>query len=88
MVKKDEARARRLPQPAERRLDDGVRYGPETWREIDGVVFCHWDWWLLRLALAEPRGFDAIAREFRARAASSRSAERVLKRACERRPRA
>ncbi|WP_437931137.1 hypothetical protein WMF37_18550 [Sorangium sp. So ce291] len=49
-----------------------MRYGPETWREIDGVVFCHWDWWLLRLALAEPRGLDAIAREFRARAASRR----------------
>ncbi|WP_437665351.1 hypothetical protein [Sorangium sp. So ce1182] len=67
---KGDARARRLPRPAERPLDDGVRYGPETWREIDGVAFCHWDRWLLRLALEEPRGLDAIAREFRARAAS------------------
>lgn len=72
MVKRDVGRARRLPHPAELPLDDGVRYGPETWREIDGVAFCHWDRWLLRLALAEPRGLDAIAREFRARAASRR----------------
>ncbi|WP_437909560.1 hypothetical protein WME95_17790 [Sorangium sp. So ce327] len=72
MVKRDDARARRLPQPAERPLDDGARYGPETWREIDGVAFSHWDRWLLRLALAEPHGLDAIAREFRARAASRR----------------
>ncbi|AUX31970.1 uncharacterized protein SOCE836_041060 [Sorangium cellulosum] len=72
MVKRDEARARRLPRPAERPLDDGVRYGPEAWREIDGVAFCHWDRWLLRLALAEPSGLDAIARELRARAASRR----------------
>ncbi|WP_437650294.1 hypothetical protein [Sorangium sp. So ce362] len=73
MVKKDEGRARRPPpQPAERPLDDGVRYGPETWREIDGVAFCHWDRWLLRLALAEPRGLAAIQRELRARTANRR----------------
>ncbi|WP_437320778.1 hypothetical protein [Sorangium sp. So ce385] len=71
-MRKEEPQAGRLPRPTERPLDDGVRYGPETWREIDGVAFCHWDRWLLRLALAEPRGLDAIEREFRTRAASGR----------------
>ena len=50
-------------------LDDGPRDGTEPWRVIDGVAFCHWDRWLLRLALTEPRGLDTIAREFRTRAA-------------------
>ena len=63
---KDNARARRSPRPAPRPLDDGARYGPETWREIDGVAFCHWDRWLLRIALTEPGGLDGIARHFRA----------------------
>src|SRR5690242_13035511 len=72
MVKTDDARARRMPRQAERPLDDGVRYGPETWREIDGVTLSHGDGWFGRLALAEPRGLDAIACEFRARAASRR----------------
>lgn len=72
-MSEEDTRARRLPRPTERPLDDGVRYGPETWREIDGVAFCHWDRWLLRLALAEPRGLDGIEREFRARAASRRA---------------
>ncbi|XXX81447.1 hypothetical protein WMF30_22070 [Sorangium sp. So ce134] len=71
-MRKEEPRAGRLPRPTERPLDDGMRYGPERWREIDGVAFCHWDRWLLRLALAEPRGLDAIERELRARAASGR----------------
>ncbi|WP_437728227.1 hypothetical protein [Sorangium sp. So ce861] len=71
-MRKEEPGDRRLPRPTERPLDDGVRYGPEPWRVIDGVAFCHWDRWLLRLALAEPRGLDAIEREFRARAASER----------------
>lgn len=47
--------------PEERPLDDGVIDGPETWRTIDGVAFCHWDRWLLRLALAEKGGIDALA---------------------------
>jgi hypothetical protein len=67
VVVKDVARSRRPPRPTERPLDDGVRYGTETWREIDGVAFCHWDRWLLRLALAEPGGLAAIEREARAR---------------------
>jgi hypothetical protein len=66
------ARSRPPPCPTERPLDDGIRYGPETWRAIDGVAFSHWDRWLLRLALAEPGGLDAIAREFRTRAANPR----------------
>jgi hypothetical protein len=32
-------------------LDDGPRDGTEHWREIAGVGFCHWDRWLLTLAL-------------------------------------
>ncbi len=51
----------------ERPLDDGVRYGPEPWRTIDGIMFCHWDRWFLRLAIAEPGGLRAIAVEFRRR---------------------
>src|SRR5438105_4805847 len=31
------------------------------WRTIDGVVFCHWDRWLLRLALADEGGLVALA---------------------------
>lgn len=49
-------------------LDDGPRDGSEPWRAIDGVQFCHWDRWLLRLAATEPQGLDTIAREFRTRA--------------------
>jgi hypothetical protein len=69
---KDGAQSKHPPRPTERPLDDGVRYGPETWREIDGVAFCHWDRWLLRLALAEQGGLDAIERELRARTANRR----------------
>ncbi|MGK3994394.1 hypothetical protein [Sorangium sp. So ce1024] len=72
MMKDDILATRPPPRPEERPLDDGVRYGPEVWREIEGVAFCHWDRWLLRLALAEPRGLDGIARELRARAANRR----------------
>jgi hypothetical protein len=46
-------------------LDDGARYGPETWREIGGVVFSHWDRWLLKIALREAGGLEGIARHFR-----------------------
>ncbi|MBP6832643.1 MAG: hypothetical protein KA978_17790 [Deltaproteobacteria bacterium] len=53
--------------PGERPLDDGVRYGQEAWREVDGVTFCHWDRWILRLALDEKGGLDAIAWMFRQR---------------------
>lgn len=68
---KDGAQSKHPPRPTERPLDDGVRYGSETWREIDGVAFCHWDRWLLRLALAEQGGLDAIERELRARTSIS-----------------
>lgn len=33
----------KLPRSGERPLDDEVRYGPEVWREVEGVAFCHWD---------------------------------------------
>lgn len=58
----------KTPRPAERPLDDGVRSGTEVWREVDGVTFCHWDRWLLRLALDEKGGFEAIAWQWRQRA--------------------
>jgi hypothetical protein len=55
--------------PTERPLDDGPRDGTERWRSVDGVAFCHWDRWLLCLALTEPRGLASIASKFRGRAA-------------------
>jgi hypothetical protein len=58
-------------------LDDGARDGTEPWREIEGVQFCHWDRWLLRLALEEPSGLESIAREFRRRASASRRVDDV-----------
>jgi hypothetical protein len=58
---------------ADHPLDDGVRYGPEPWRTLDGVAFCHWDRWLLRLAIAEPRGLPGIAAEFRRRTRARRA---------------
>lgn len=60
--------------PEDRPLDDGARQGPETWRVIEGVEFCHWDRWLLRLALSEPDGLQSIASTFRSR----RKARRVF----------
>jgi len=56
-------------------LDDGPRDGSERWRVIDGVEFCHWDRWLLRLAMTEPQGLDTIAREFRTRASRGRGSD-------------
>jgi hypothetical protein len=61
--------------PTEVPLDDGAREGTDAWREIEGVRFCHWDRWLLRLALDEPEGLRSIAREFRRRAAARRGRE-------------
>jgi hypothetical protein len=69
---KGSTRSQRPLNPAERPLDDGMRYGPEMWREIDGVAFCHWDRWLLKLALTELDGLDGIARHFRQRLRSQR----------------
>lgn len=59
------------PTPAtELPLDDNSCNGTEQWREVDGIRFCHWDRWLLRLALTEPEGLRSIAREFRQRVRS------------------
>jgi hypothetical protein len=61
---------RRVPRPrlpTETPLDDGARRGTDPWRELDGVVFCHWDRWLLRLSLGEPDGLRAIARSLERR---------------------
>lgn len=54
-------------------LDDGRRSGTEHWRDVGGVRFCHWDRWLLRLALDEPNGLRSIAATFEGRRTSRRS---------------
>lgn len=63
--KKRERAANEVP------LDDGVRYGSEHWRDVAGVSFCHWDRWLLRLALAEPKGLRSVVETFQQRAHGS-----------------
>ena len=73
-------RTKREPRPklpTEVPLDDGAREGTDPWREIGGVRFCHWDRWLLLLALDEPDGLRSIAREFRRRAAAPRGTKHV-----------
>ena len=65
-------RAPRVRPPSETPLDDGTRNGTELWRDVDGIAFCHWDRWLLRLSLEEPEGLTSIAREFRRRARGQR----------------
>ena len=61
--------------PTEVPLDEGRREGTDAWREVDGVQFCHWDRWLLRLALDEPEGLRAVARELRRRTSSPRGTD-------------
>lgn len=63
--------------PTEIPLDDGARMGTEDWRELERVRFCHWDRWLLRLALDEPAGLQTLARSFRRRVTSSRCPDPV-----------
>lgn len=63
-------RRRREPRPklpTEVPLDDGAREGTDRWRELAGVQFCHWDRWLLRLAVDEPDGLRSIARTLQRR---------------------
>lgn len=48
-------------------LDDGPREGTDPWKDLNGVPFCHWDRWLLRLAIDEPDGLASIAAELRSR---------------------
>jgi hypothetical protein len=60
-------RSARTVRPEDRPLDPGVIDGPEVWREVDGVTFCHWDRWLLRLALDEKGGLPALAWTLRER---------------------
>src|SRR6187402_2603833 len=64
---KQRRQPRAIP-PDEVPLDQGAREGTDEWKQVDGVVFCHWDRWLLRLALDEPEGLRAISSKFRARA--------------------
>jgi hypothetical protein len=70
-------RAPRPKPPTELPLDDGAREGTDPWREIDGVRFCHWDRWLLRLALDEADGLCSIQRELRRRTTSSHHRDSV-----------
>lgn len=67
-MKKREKRARAANKAP---LDDGVRYGTEHWRDRAGLSFCHWDRWLLRLALDEPNGLRSIVDTFQQRALGS-----------------
>lgn len=60
--------------PEDRPLDPGVIEGPEVWRVLDGVAFCHWDRWLLRLALDEKGGIAALTLTFRERMTDSKRA--------------
>lgn len=39
-------------------------FGPETWKEIDGVTFLYWDRWFLRLAMDERAGLDGLLERF------------------------
>jgi hypothetical protein len=57
--------------PTEVPLDDGAREGTDRWRELAGVQFCHWDRWLLRLAVDEPDGLRSIARTLQRRTSAS-----------------
>ena len=59
--------------PTEVPLDEGARQGADPWRQIEGVPFCHWDRWLLRLALDEPEGLRGIERSLRRRTSSPHS---------------
>src|SRR5690606_15114589 len=59
--------------PSSMPLDDDRRSGTEHWRDVGGVRFCHWDRWLLRLALDEPNGLRSIAATFEGRRTSRRS---------------
>lgn len=70
MTRRERKRGPRRPEDVP--LDDGRRDGTEPWREIGGVQFCHWDRWLLRLAITEQGGLTAIAAEFRRRARDER----------------
>jgi len=51
-----------------------MRLGPKLWTTVDGVQFCHWDRWLLRLAVEEPDGLAAIQERLTSRV---RLAEKV-----------
>lgn len=57
-------------------LDDGARDGTEHWRDHAGASFCHWDRWLLRLALDEPNGLRSVVNTFQQRAQTRTSGYR------------
>jgi len=67
----------RVIPPDEVPLDQGARDGTDEWKQVDGVLFCHWDRWLLRLALDEPEGLDSISWKFQARAKTKRGVDEI-----------
>jgi hypothetical protein len=67
----------RVTPPNEVPLDEGAREGTDEWREVDGIRFCHWDRWLLRLALDEPGGLHSISSKFRTRASEKKGADEI-----------
>ena len=62
--------------PTQIPLDDGIVRGTDHWCEHEGVSFCHWDRWLLRLSIDEPEGLRSIAQEFSRRARRPHGADR------------
>ena len=63
--------------PDEVPLDQGARDGTDEWKQVDGVLFCHWNRWLLRLALDEPEGLHSISSKFQARAKTKRGVDEI-----------
>lgn len=48
-------------------------FGPEPWKEVQGVTFLYWDRWLLRLAVEEQDGLDGLVQRFEADRRRNRS---------------
>jgi hypothetical protein len=63
--------------PNEVPLDQGAREGTDEWREVDGIRFCHWDRWLLRLAMDEPEGLHSMSSAFRTRARAKKGTDEI-----------
>lgn len=40
-------------------------FGPEAWKEVEGVTFLYWDRWFLRLATEERDGLEGLVERFR-----------------------
>ncbi len=77
MGKTQRQRQPRVIPPDEVPLDQGARDGTDEWKQVDGVLFCHWDRWLLRLALDEPEGLHSISSKFQACAKTKRGVDKI-----------